>query len=289
MYWHYTIQETSHQTYFRFLIRAWTAWWEIRGRRTSDVSSSSSCSVSIGLKELCGDLSYWMNLNLTGRFQFHSTEQKLVPVWTADGSKHVSRLGRLVWPTGRSPSPADYQDSSQNLSNAPTVTAATLWRDPKTPEEVGGTLLPVSWETTYKWKENQVYLIFFKLCINSDNPDLYLSMLVCSSWWQPAVFVTWVSRERRAWTRWSCRGSRGLEESKTPWTDCKDFAKPGYSSLKEDKDRMEKRVSTSKKAAHLKTFKSGQSKMTQPPQTAHKLYSNDKNILFLKWDNMLPV
>lgn len=32
----------------------------------------------------------------------------------------------------------------------------------------------------------------------SYNPDPYLTMLACSSWWQPAVFVTWVSRERRA-------------------------------------------------------------------------------------------
>lgn len=40
-------------------------------------------------------------------------------------------------------------------------------------------------------------------------------MVLCSSWWQPAVLVTWVSRERRARTRWSCRGSRGPEEPKT--------------------------------------------------------------------------
>lgn len=166
------------------------------------------------------DLPCWRNLNFTGLFKFLSAQQKLVPVWRADGSKHGSRVSRLVWPTGSSPSGADYQDSSLNLSNAPTVVAANLSHDPRTPEEVGGSLFPVSWKITYKFK-------FFFFWRNGHSPDLYLTMLVCSSWWQPAVLVTWVSRERRAWTRWSCRGSSGLEESRTPWTDCKDFAKLG--------------------------------------------------------------
>lgn len=39
-----TNEGTSHlsHTHSRFFIRVWTTWWEKRGRRTSDVSSSSS-------------------------------------------------------------------------------------------------------------------------------------------------------------------------------------------------------------------------------------------------------
>lgn len=45
--------------------------------------------------------------------------------------------------------------------------AATLWREPRTPEDVGGTLLPVSWEITYKWKEdNQVFKVFLIIIFN---------------------------------------------------------------------------------------------------------------------------
>lgn len=48
------------------------------------------------------------------------------------------------------------------------------------------------------------------------NPHAYLTMPACSSWWQPAVCVTCVSRESRAWIRWSCRGcTGGSEEART--------------------------------------------------------------------------
>lgn len=56
-------------------------------------------------------------------------------------------------------------------------------------------------------------------------------MLVCSSWWQPAVFVTCVSRDTTARIHWSWRGSRGSEDSRTLGTDCRTFTKLGYRSL----------------------------------------------------------
>lgn len=57
-------------------------------------------------------------------------------------------------------------------------------------------------------------------------------MPACNSWWQPAVFVTCVSKDKRARTHWSWRGSRASEVARTRWTDCKAFAKLGYRSLR---------------------------------------------------------
>lgn len=56
-------------------------------------------------------------------------------------------------------------------------------------------------------------------------------MLVCSSWWQPAVFVTCVNRDKTARIHWSRRGSRASGGSRALGTDCKTFAKLGYRSL----------------------------------------------------------
>lgn len=56
-------------------------------------------------------------------------------------------------------------------------------------------------------------------------------MAACSSWWQPAVFVTCVSSDKTAKIRWICRGSTVCGISRTRWTDCRTVARLGYRSL----------------------------------------------------------